>query len=46
MDRWAWKRILKENRGSIAVVAAAAVIGITGIAALAVDVGALYLNRF
>ncbi len=38
--------ILRDTKGSIAVVAAAAIVVLTGMTALAVDVGVLYLNRF
>lgn len=38
--------LLKSRKGAIAVVAAAALVGMTSMAALAIDAGMLFLNRY
>ena len=40
------KQILRCRRGAVVVLMAAAVVGLTGMAALAVDAGMLYLNKY
>lgn len=47
MQSWRTLRnLLRCRKGAVAVIAAAAIIGLSSMAALAVDVGVLYLNRY
>jgi len=46
MKKFLCRNILNNNKGAVAVIAAAAIMALSGMAALTVDVGALYLNRF
>ncbi len=39
-------KLLRCQKGAVAVLAAAALVGMASMAALAVDVGVLYLNRY
>ena len=46
MNIRAWRRILNDKKGSVAVITAVAILAVSGMTALVVDAGVLYLNRF